>query len=154
MAARSVDLGVKHDSCQRVHRCNGVSLRSVSETTPRQVLLVGFDPTTVPNVDADQVIAALKTGRDRFVDSDLEAVECLVSPDESAIAEIVAALGERPYACVVVGGGIRKPEPLLELFETVVNLIRRHAPQAVIAFNSDPTDSRDAAQRAIANASG
>ena len=32
--------------------------------------------------------------------------------------------------------GIRKPEPFLELFERVVNLIRVHAPDAVIAFNT------------------
>jgi len=37
------------------------------------------------------------------------------------------------YACVVIGGGLRH-ESLLELFENVVNLIRRHAPGAAIAF--------------------
>ncbi|SDT29200.1 hypothetical protein [Microlunatus soli] len=125
----------------------------MSATTSRPVLLVGFDPTTVPNVDAEQVNTALRIGRDRFAGSGLEPTECLVSLDESAVGEITAALAERAYDCVVVvGGGIRKPEPLLELFETVVNLIRRHAPQAVIAFNSNPTDSCDAAQRAMANA--
>jgi hypothetical protein len=47
----------------------------------------------------------------------------------------------------VVGGGIRKPEPTLELFEIVINLIRRHAPQAAIAFNINPTTSLDAQLR-------
>jgi len=48
---------------------------------------------------------------------------------------------------VVVGGGIRKHEPLLELFEKVINLIRQHAPSTAIAFNSTPEDTADAALR-------
>jgi hypothetical protein len=44
----------------------------------------------------------------------------------------------------VVGGGVRH-EP--ELFERVVNLVRRHAPEAAIAFNQTPEDTFDAAAR-------
>jgi hypothetical protein len=50
---------------------------------------------------------------------------------------------------VVVGGGIRKPEPLLELFEQVINLIRVHAPQATIAFNTTGENSVEAVQRVL-----
>ena len=57
------------------------------------------------------------------------------------------ALQAKPYGVVVVGGGIRKPDDLVELFEDVIDLIRRHAPQAAIAFNTNPTTSLDAAQR-------
>jgi hypothetical protein len=49
----------------------------------------------------------------------------------------------------VVGGGIRKPEPLLEFFEAVINLIRVHAPSAAIAFNTDGGTSLEAAQRVL-----
>jgi hypothetical protein len=35
----------------------------------------------------------------------------------------------------------------LGFFEVVVNLVRRHAPQAAIAFDSTPDDLVDAAQR-------
>jgi hypothetical protein len=48
---------------------------------------------------------------------------------------------------VVVGGGLRKDDELVEFFEVVVNLVRRHAPQAAIAFNSTPVDCADAAAR-------
>jgi hypothetical protein len=44
-------------------------------------------------------------------------------------------------------GGIRKPEPLLPLFEQAVNLVRRHAPKAAIAFNTSGGDSVEAARR-------
>ena len=56
----------------------------------------------------------------------------------------------KPYDCVVVGGGIRKPEPFLELFERIVNLIRIHAPRAAIAFNTTGENSVEAVQRWIA----
>ncbi|MEV0439488.1 hypothetical protein AB0I84_49150 [Streptomyces spectabilis] len=65
---------------------------------------------------------------------------------ESAESTMVKSLTERPWD-VVVGGGIRKTEPLLPLFEQIVNLIRRHAPQAAIAFNSDGGDTVEAARR-------
>ncbi|MEU4332680.1 sigma factor [Nonomuraea dietziae] len=64
--------------------------------------------------------------------------------DEGAIVE---ALTRKDYACVVIGGGIRTHEPLLEFFEKVVNLVRQHAPDAAVAFNSSPEDCADAAMR-------
>jgi hypothetical protein len=51
-------------------------------------------------------------------------------PGEHAEAAIVGALTQEDYACVVIGGGTRKHEPLLEFFAKVINLIRRHAPDA------------------------
>ncbi|WP_314171608.1 hypothetical protein [Streptomyces winkii] len=48
---------------------------------------------------------------------------------------------------MVIGGGIRKHEPLPEFFEKAVNLVRRHAPDAAIAFDSRPEDCADAALR-------
>jgi hypothetical protein len=42
---------------------------------------------------------------------------------------------------------MRKPDDQLELFERVVNLVRRHAPDAAIAVNATPTDTFDAAGR-------
>jgi len=37
----------------------------------------------------------------------------------------------------------------LHLFETVINLVHRHAPQASIAYNATPADTYDAAARWI-----
>jgi hypothetical protein len=42
-----------------------------------------------------------------------------VAVDENPEKSIVEALTRNKYACVVVGGGIRTHEPLLELFEKV-----------------------------------
>ncbi len=112
-----------------------------------RVLVIGLDPTKLPDWDPEPVVAAIARGQARFDEHRIEADYCLVAPDESPEAAIVEALTAKDYACVVVGGGIRKHEPLLELFETVVNLVHRHAPGAAIAFNSTPEDTADAALR-------
>ncbi|HEY7044541.1 MAG TPA: hypothetical protein VH419_12795 [Nocardioidaceae bacterium] len=42
-----------------------------------------------------------------------------------------------------------KPEPVLEYFEYVVNLVHVAAPTSAIAFNSSPADTVEAALRAL-----
>ncbi|MGH2896014.1 MAG: hypothetical protein ACRDPM_22475 [Solirubrobacteraceae bacterium] len=116
-----------------------------------RVLILGLDPDTIPGIDAAAVRAGLDYGLARFEASALIADQCLVPLDATAEHRIVEALeGGQKYDCVVVGGGIRKPEPLLQFFEAVINLIRRHAPHAAIAFNADGGTSLEAAQRVLA----
>ena len=112
-----------------------------------RVLVIGLDPAKIEGWDPEPVQAALARGQARFDAHGIEADMCLVTLDENSEATVVEALTREDYACVVVGGGIRKHEPLLEFFEKVVNLVRRHAPNAAIAFNSSPEDSADAALR-------
>ncbi len=61
----------------------------------------------------------------------------LIPLDGPAEPTVIAALSEREWDVVVIGGGIRKPEPLLPLFEQVVNLVRRSAPKAAVAFDTE-----------------
>jgi hypothetical protein len=112
-----------------------------------RVLVVGLDPAKISGWDPEPVEAAIARGQARFGDHGIEADLCLVALDENAEGAIVEALTRQDYACVVIGGGIRKHEPLLEFFEKVVNLVRQHAPGAAIAFNSSPEDTADAALR-------
>lgn len=112
-----------------------------------RVLVIGLDPATIEGFDPAPVEAAIVRGRDRFDERGLAADWCLVDLGDDPEGTIAAALSCGDYACVVIGGGIRKHEPLLEFFERVVNLVRRHAPEAAIAFNSGPEDCVDAALR-------
>ncbi|MBG0823196.1 hypothetical protein HS048_20915 [Planomonospora sp. ID91781] len=115
--------------------------------TAARVLVIGLDPAGIQSWDPEPVQAAIARGRARFDDHGLEADWCLVALDEDPEEAITQALTGADYACVVIGGGIRGHEPLLELFEKVVNLVRRYAPDAAIAFNRGPEDCADAALR-------
>lgn len=110
-------------------------------------LLLGIDPHTVPGMDGDVIRAVLDRELARFGEHGIDVSMTLIVLDESAESTVVAALTERLWDVVVIGGGIRKPEPLLIFFEQVVNLVRRHAAGSAIAFNTFPGDSVDAARR-------
>ena len=53
------------------------------------------------------------------------------------------------YDCVVIGAGVRMPPRGLAIFEAVLNAVHKGAPGAVIAFNTRPEDSADAAARLL-----
>ncbi len=118
-----------------------------------RVLVIGIDPYQVPGPwDPSPVAEALEAGLARFAEHRVGVRTCLFGLDGSddVTATLTTALCARAWECVVVGGGVRKPEELLELFEQVINLVRQHAPDAAIAFNTNPTDMFDAAARWIA----
>ncbi|MCR6490550.1 hypothetical protein M8542_47890 [Amycolatopsis sp. OK19-0408] len=114
-----------------------------------RVLVVGLDPAKLEGWDPAPAQAAIARGQARFENHRVEADYCLVTLDDHPEQAITKALAVTDYDCVVIGGGIRTHEPLLELFERVVNLVRRHAPAAAIAFNSTPEDCLDAALRSL-----
>ncbi|ELS58430.1 hypothetical protein STVIR_0609 [Streptomyces viridochromogenes Tue57] len=111
------------------------------------MLVVGYDPQAMSNVDGKALREALDAELARFGEHGIDAAMTLVVFDGSAESALVTSLTEHPWDVVVIGGGIRKAEQLLPLFEQVVNLVRRHAPQAAIAFNTSGGDSVEAAQR-------
>ncbi|QDP97987.1 hypothetical protein FOE78_20640 [Microlunatus elymi] len=111
------------------------------------VLVLGIDPRAIPGMDGEAVRARLEAELSRFANLGIEADITLLRLDETTEDAALAALVERRWDVVVVGGGIRKPTQLLELFEWIVNMIRREAPQAAIAFNTSGGDSVEAAKR-------
>jgi hypothetical protein len=115
--------------------------------TVARVLVIGVDPAKLEGWDPEPVQEGIARGRARLGEYGIEADWCLVALDENPEGAIVEALTREDYACVVIGGGIRTHEPLLEFFEKVINMVRRHAPDAAIAFNSTPEDCADAALR-------
>jgi len=111
------------------------------------VLVIGLDPFRVPGPWDPQPIAdGIEAGKSRFAEHGIGAAFCLFGLDGSDDMEAVvtAALRARSWECVVVGGGVRNQ---LELFEQVINLVHRHAPDAAIAFSAAPADTYVAAAR-------
>jgi len=127
-----------------------VSLDSTNSNS--YILVIGLDPYRVPGPwDPKPVADAIENGMKTLADRGFHAKACLVGLDGSddIEARVTVALQAQSWECVIVGGGIREPEEQLELFESIINLIRRHAPQAAIAFNHTPHDLADAAARAL-----
>lgn len=116
------------------------------------VLVIGFDPYTVPGYDPDAIAAAIEQGSRLAAELGLAEELLLVDfteLDGRAQAKIAERLRQKQYDCVVVGGGIRKAPELLEVFQQVVNLVHWHQPNAAIAFNSGPGESADWVLKAL-----
>lgn len=117
-------------------------------SAPR-VLVIGLDPYRVPGPwDPKPVADAIDVGIARFAEHGLGVQTCLFGLDGSddVPGVVTAALRARPWECVVIGGGVRDASQL-ELFEQVLNLVRRYAPGAAIAFSAAPQETFDAAAR-------
>ena len=108
-----------------------------------RVLVIGLDPYRVPGPwDPAPAAEGVAAGMASLAEAGLDAHSCLVGLDGSDDIEAVVAesLGRGRWDVVLVGGGIRGRDDLLELFERVLNLVHRHAPEAAIAFNRRPDD--------------
>jgi hypothetical protein len=122
-----------------------------------RILFVGQKPETVdfsdpslpPDFDADKINAGIAVAVDKIAERGWQGDTCMITPDEAGLAMLEQQLQGASYACVVIGGGLRLPPKGLALFETVVNIIHKAAPGAVIAFNTKPEDTADAAARQL-----
>jgi hypothetical protein len=117
-----------------------------------RVLVIGLDPHRVPGPwDPEPVAAAIEMGLAKFAEHGVGVETCLIGLDGSDDVHTVVAnaLQAHPWECVTVGGGLRHSDDQVELLEQVINLIRRHAPDAAIAFNSNPATTYEAAARWI-----
>jgi hypothetical protein len=120
-----------------------------------RVLLVGYDPEAVdfsnpalpPGMSVEKirvgVALALKQMKERGWEGDV----CYIRPDGTAGQMVERYLASANYACIVIGAGVRLPPQSLAVFEAVVNAVHKAAPAAVIAFNTRPEDTADAAAR-------
>jgi hypothetical protein len=123
-----------------------------ARSEPPRVLVIGLDPYRVPGPwSPEPVAAAIERATARFAEEGIDVENCLIGLDGSDDIEsvVTAAVSGRSWDCVLIGGGIRTSEEQFELFETIVNLVHRHAAGAVIAFNQTLDDIVPAAQRGL-----
>ncbi len=122
----------------------------------KNLLLIGLDPGSIdysaPNVPAgttaETLVADLADVQKQFADQGNHLDLCSAKLDGSAEAPVTAQLAHATYDCILIGGGIREPENL-ELFESIVNSIHRHAPGAAIGFVDHPQNGPEAAARVM-----
>ena len=72
---------------------------------------------------------------------------CLTDFGETAEAVLQRQLKQKQFDCIIIGGGIRTIPSNFILFEKLINVVREHAPQAKLCFNTKPSDTADAVQR-------
>jgi hypothetical protein len=120
-----------------------------------RVLLVGYDPQFVdfsdpalpPGMTAEKIQTGVAVALKQMADREWLADHCYIRPDETAGPAVERQLKSVSYDCVVIGAGVRQLSRHVAVFESVVDAVRRAAPNAPIAFNTHPEDSADAAAR-------
>jgi hypothetical protein len=120
--------------------------------TKTQVLVIGLEPTLVdfsmvPDMNAQKVRAGLEADQAKLAALGYEAVLCLTDLGETAADVVARTLTERTFDCVVIGAGIRTIPAHFLLFERLINVVHRSAPEARICFNTKPSDTAEAVRR-------
>jgi hypothetical protein len=122
---------------------------------PQSILIIGEDPTLIdfsaagvpPGMNADKIMRGLNGSRDRLERLGHD-VRILLTRDATTVeAQVSAALRDNRYDVIVVGVGLRILPPMADQFELLMNVLHEKAPQAKLAFNSQPGDSDKAALR-------
>ncbi|AWL98912.1 hypothetical protein [Bradyrhizobium amphicarpaeae] len=120
----------------------------------KRVLAIGIEPGSVdysafPQLTPELVRSYIEAQLLRLRDLGFEVTSCLIDLDATAEAGVAAALRDQHFDCIVIGAGLREPRERLVLFEKVLNLVHRLAPEAAICFNTNPADTVDAVRRWI-----
>jgi len=117
-----------------------------------RVLAIGIEPgnadySAFPQLTPELVRGYIEAQLLRLRDRGFEVTSCLIDLDVTAEAGVTAALRDESFDCIVIGAGLREPKARLLLFEKVLNLAHRLAPNAAICFNTTPADTAEAVQR-------
>ena len=118
----------------------------------KKVLAIGIDPafvdfTTMPQFTLEMFQSYIDAQIERIRALGYDVTSCLIDLGDSAEAVTTKALRSQSFDCVMIGAGLRQPGERLILFEKVLNLIHRLAPQASICFNTNPADTAEAVRR-------
>lgn len=125
-----------------------------------RILFVGQKPETVdfsdpalpPGFDATKIKAGIAVAMAKIAEKGWQGTQCMIPPDDTGLQILEKQLRAASYDCVVIGGGLRLPPKSLALFEQVVNIVHRAAPDAAVAFNTKPEDTAEAAARQLRSA--
>ena len=118
----------------------------------KSVLAIGIDPgfvdfTALPQFTPEMFRSYIDAQIEKVRSMGYDITSCLIDLGDTAEAVTSEALKSRDFDCVLIGAGLRQPPERLLLFEKVINLIHRLAPNAAICFNTTPADTTEAVQR-------
>jgi hypothetical protein len=124
-------------------------------TDKKSVLVIGLDPALIDfsqpgyaaGMDATKVLAGLKSSEDELTRLGYSVQMCLTDFGETAEAVVQSQLEQERFDCILIGAGVRTNPNNFMLFEKLVNVVHKHAPQARMCFNTLPSDTAAAVQR-------
>jgi hypothetical protein len=125
----------------------------------KHVVTVGLEPDVVdysdpayaifPGLNAKVLREAIEKERAGLVALGYDAIDSSWDNSEGAEAKFIDNLRTHKPDCVMIGAGVRLNPKLTGLFEQLVNLVRQHAPQSKLCFNSGPFDTAKAVERQL-----
>jgi hypothetical protein len=120
----------------------------------KHVVMVGLEPDVVDygqyaGLNAKVLREALEKDRAALVAQGYDAIWSFWDNSEGAETKFIDNLQTHKPDCVMIGAGVRLNPKLTGLFEQLVNLVRQHAPQSRLCFNSGPYDTAKAVQRQL-----
>jgi hypothetical protein len=109
----------------------------------KRVVMVGLEPDVVDysqyaGLNAKVLREALEKDRAALVAQGYDAIWSFWDNSEGAETKFIDNLRTQKPDCVMIGAGVRLNPKLTGLFEQLVNLVRQHAPQSRLCFNSGP----------------
>jgi hypothetical protein len=124
-------------------------------TGEKSVLVIGLDPTLIdfaqpgyaPGMDANKVLAGLKSSEEELARLGYRVEMCLTDFGETAEAVVQRQLEQKSFDCILIGAGVRTNPNNFILFEKLINVVHKHAPQAKLCFNTLPSDTAAAVKR-------
>ena len=93
------------------------------------------------------MLAGLKASEDSLTERGYDVQMCLTDFGATAEAVVQDLLEQKRFDCILIGAGVRTIAGNFLLFEKLVNVVHKHAPQAKLCFNTNPTDTAEAVQR-------
>ena len=112
--------------------------------------LIDFDAPGAPNdMTAGKVMEGLNASVERLKAAGHSAALLLTRDADTVVEQATEALSDAHYDVIVVGAGLRTLPPMALEFERLMNVLHERAPDAKLAFNSQPNDSDAAALRWI-----
>jgi hypothetical protein len=124
-------------------------------TNAKSVLVIGLDPILIdfskpgyaPGMDAAKVLAGLKASEEELTGLGYDVQTCLTDFGETAESVLQNQLSQKQFDCVLIGAGVRCNPSNFLLFEKLINVVHKHAPNASICFNTLPSDTAAAVKR-------
>jgi hypothetical protein len=126
-------------------------------TKVKSVLIMGFSPAVgdykkYPHLNAELLQQLLDESYEVLKKKGVDVVVRYFQDDGKDEGRASSALAEKQFDIVMIGAGVRTDPDKFGLFEKVVNLVHKAAPQASICFNTTKvTDTADAVLRHVSD---